>query len=297
LLWFAAHEQRQGDLALDYPPLPALDHLASLPPGRIWGLKCFPPNLNLMYGLQDVRGYDAVDPARYVELLKLACDPKQSSVSYAATQMVNPKLLDDGGELKLHPVADLLNVRYIIARKRPPGLPVLWHQDDYWILENRHALPRAFVPRTVRVVQSDEEALAFMEPVEFSPRAVVLMSAAPNVPAVMEGTAIIRYESPTRAHIDADMKTDGIVVVSDLWDSGWRAQLDGVSCPIERVDVALRGLHVSAGKHTVVMIYDPPCVRRGFQIATAGGLAWLAWAIGLLVWPLRRRRLPDAAPA
>ena len=134
-----------------------------------WGLKCFPPNLNLMSGLQDVRGYDAVDPARYVQLLKLACDPKQPSVSYAATQMVNPKLLDDGNELKLHPVADLLNVRYIIARKRPPGLAVLWNQDDYCILENRHALLRAFVPRTVRVVQSDEEMLAFMEPVEFNP--------------------------------------------------------------------------------------------------------------------------------
>jgi uncharacterized membrane protein YfhO len=80
-----------------------------------------------------------------------------------------------------------------------------------------------------------------------------------------------------------------MVVVSDMWYPGWYAQVDGTPCPIERVDVALRGIRVSAGKHAIEMIYDPPSVRRGFELAAAGALALLAWLIVLLSLDARRR--------
>jgi uncharacterized membrane protein YfhO len=84
------------------------------------------------------------------------------------------------------------------------------------------------------------------------------------------------------------MQTAGLVLLSDLWDAGWRAELDGAACPIHRVDVALRGFEVPAGKHRIVCIYDPQSVRTGFRAAAAGGLILLCWAI----WK-RRRGLQD----
>lgn len=284
LLWFAAHEGRQADRSLYFPRIPALEKLAQLPSGRIWGVRCLPPDLNFSHGLEDIRGYDAVDPEIFVKLFDLACNRQFQSPPYAKTQFAVPTVLKGDAGLKLHPVADLLNVRYLVLRTPPPdGLVAVVHQDDYWVIENPNALPRAWVPRSVRNVTGDEEALQIMSQNDFAPREVVLMSEDPGVPSDIEGAVAIQYEAPGRARLDVEMLTDGIVVVSDMWDAGWRAELDGVPSPIHRVNVALRGVRVPSGKHTVIMTYEPRSVRLGFQIAGAAGLVLFAWMACLFV--------------
>ena len=83
LLWFGYNRVAQDDPALYYPRLPALEQLAASEPGRVIGLNCLPANLAATHALRDVRGYDGVNPARWVELLKPAADPKSIVVSYA----------------------------------------------------------------------------------------------------------------------------------------------------------------------------------------------------------------------
>ena len=67
LLLFSYGRSPQCDPALYYPPIPVLDELAHSTPGRIIGGNCLPASLASMRGLRDIRGYDAVDPARLVE--------------------------------------------------------------------------------------------------------------------------------------------------------------------------------------------------------------------------------------
>jgi hypothetical protein len=288
LIWFAWLERRQADRALYFPRVAALEKLATLPPGRIWGIDCLPPNLNQFHGLDDIRGYDAVDPSSFVRLFELARDPHSPPTPYAMTQEALPTLVSTDHRHKMHPVADLLNVCYLVLRTPPPtDFPLVVHQDDYWIVENRDALPRAFVPRSVRVVGSDQDALAMMQSPQFNPRETVLMSTDPKVGDAMQGTAAIRYETPTRATLAVDLRTDGIVVISDLWDPGWQAELDGTACPIHRVDTALRGLRVPSGKHTIEFTYNPSSVRLGFQIAAAGVLLLLLWSATLFLTTAR----------
>src|SRR5580704_1395087 len=86
LIWFAWLERRQADRGLYFPQVAALERLARLPPGRIWGVDCLPPNLNQLCRLADVRGYDSVDPSRFVRLFELARDPRSPPTPYAATQ-------------------------------------------------------------------------------------------------------------------------------------------------------------------------------------------------------------------
>ncbi len=282
LFWFAVNERRQGDRALYFPRVAALDQLAALPAGRIWGIRCLPPSLNQFAGLEDIRGYDSVDPANFIRLFELACEPHYEPGPHARTMWVVP-LTRIERDLRLHPVADMLNVRYLVLRKPPPdGTTVVVHQDDYWVVENPHVLPRAFVPHTARVRQTDDDALAAMSSYDFDPRGVAFVASDPGVPDSMEGTADIHYETPTRARLDVDMKTDGLVVVSDMWDVGWKAELDGVPSTIHRTNVALRGIRVPAGAHIVQMIYDPQSLRLGFQIAGSAALVLLVWAIYVL---------------
>ena len=291
LFAFAWDERRQADRELYFARLQILEQLAALPHDRVWGVACLPPSLNLMYGLDDARGYDAVDPRNYIKLIELACDRNRTIYyAYARTLAAVPAGRVMGHTLKLHPVADLLNVRYLIFREAPQAdLPIFLHQNDYWVTENQSALPRAYVPLSARVVKSDEEALAELGKFEFAPKQTVFLQDELELPATMRGTAHVDYETPTRVRLDVDMQTAGLVLHSDLWDPGWHAELDGAACPIYRVDVALRGFRVPAGKHTIVCIYDPQVVRRGFQVAEGGGLLLGTWAIVLGIAGWRRR--------
>ncbi len=296
LFWFAWNERRQADSALYYPPVPVLEKLARLPSGRIWGVRCLPPDLNQAVHLEDARGYDGVDPRNFIKLFELAFDVKNTLFfRYARTQMAIPTALASPHGLFLHPVAALLNVRYLIFRDPPAArLPVILHEDNYWIVENREVLPRAFVPRTLRFVKNDKEAIASMARFDFKPREVAYTADHLRLPDAMQGTAAVRYETPTHAQLDVDMQTDGLVLVSDLWDAGWNAELDGAPCPIYRVDVALRGFQVPAGKHQIVCRYEPQSVRTGFRAAALGGLILFVWAIWLVVEWRRSRQTTGA---
>jgi hypothetical protein len=289
LFWFAWNERRQADMSLYFPRIPVLEKLAALPSGRIWGVTCFPPNLNLLYGLEDVRGYDAVDPANFVRLFNLTVDFQHSIIlPYAVTQYAVPVAHRTAAGVRLHPVADLLGVRYLIFRERPESeLPLVLNDDGYWITENRHALPRAYVPRTVRVVEDDDQAIRQMESFDFDPGQTAFLTDDLRLPDAMQGHASVNYKTPTKTEIDADMQTAGLVLLSDLWDAGWLAELDGEACPIYRVDVALRGFQVPAGKHRIVCTYHPQCVETGFRAAAAGGLLLIMWAL----LKVRRNRL------
>ena len=255
-------------------------------------LKALPPNLNRTHGLEDIRGYDAVDPGNFIKLFNLAIDRQESiALSYAWTQYALPLARQTAGALALHPVANLLNVRYLIFRQPPPPeLPVILQGDGYWIAENRAALPRAYVPGSVRVVQNDQQVLLEMASFDFDPRKTAFMTHAIRLPDVMRGQASVRYESPIRTEIDAEMRTEGLVLLSDSWNAGWRAELDGVSCPIFRVDVALRGFRVPVGKHRIVCLYDPPSVSL-YGSEAAGGRRDCS---GLLI--LGRRVVPRHSP-
>jgi uncharacterized membrane protein YfhO len=116
-----------------------------------------------------------------------------------------------------------------------------------------------------------------------------------QLPDATQGKASVRYVAPTRAEIDVDMQTAGLVLLADLWDAGWRAELDGTQCPTYRVDVALRGYRVPAGKHRIVCLYDPQSLRTGIGAATVGGLILLCWAIWKGRGILGRRRAADAS--
>jgi hypothetical protein len=276
---FAWGERRQAAIELYFPRVPILERLATLPAGRIWGVDCLHPNLNQLCGLEDVRGYDAVDPRDYTRLLDLACDRESTSfVSYARTLATTPAGRVVNNVLALHPVADLLNVRYLIFRKTPrASLPIILHEDDYWIMENRNALPRAYVPESARVVTSDDEAVAQMAGFEFNPRKTVVMTDNLALPTSMRGTASVHYEAPTRTVLDVEMQTPGLVLLSDSWNPGWNAELDGAACPIYRVDLALRGFQVPSGKHRIVCVYQPQSLRIGLYSAALGGAALLLW--------------------
>lgn len=287
LLSFSIRESRdrQADRALFFPRVAALETLAKQAEGRIWGVMCLPPNLNQTQNLEEIRGYDGVDPADFLKLFNLATDPEFVGEREAATFNAMPLwIVDENGQRRLHPVADLLNVRHLVYRRPPPeDVTISIHEEDYWVVENARALPRAFVPKSVRVAPQLQEALDLLGRSEFDPKKLAVLHQPLAVPKEMAGTVSIHHETPARVRLDAEMTTDGLVVVSELWDAGWRAELDGTACPIHRVNVALRGIRIPAGSHTVVMTYVPVGLREGMILCGVSAVALLVWTLLLVV--------------
>jgi hypothetical protein len=262
-----------SDPALYYPRLPALLALARAPAGRICGISCLPPNLNQTHGLADVRGFDGADPDRLLDLLeRIDRNDGLRSPEYARTLLFAPVLPS--------PVADMLGVRYLVHRGDPPaGTRPLVAAPDYYVTENPSALPRVFVPRRVERVADDVERLRLLTSPSFAPRelAVVESEEAPLFDRA-DGEARLVVDDEERLVIAADMRTDGLVVIADLWDPGWKAFTDGQERPVLRVNHALRGVAVVKGASQVELRYEPTSVARGLAAAAAALVAAVAWA-------------------
>lgn len=275
----------QCDRSLYYPPLPALEAIRrSGRPGRILGVECLPPNLNLMWGLADARGYDGTDPRLIVEVMEPARLPGSMCYPFARTLIFVPRMHFEGGKAVVHPVLSMLGVRYIVLRRPPPaGVEAFYDDGDYVVLENERALPRVYVPRTVRTVADEQQALERTSRWDFDPAEAAYVHRAVDAAPVVRGQARIEAETPCRITIAAKMESPGLMVLADQWHPGWRARVDGRPAEVLRVNYALRGIALSAGEHTVVMEYKPGVLAASLAAAVAGACVLAVWSIMLLL--------------
>jgi hypothetical protein len=284
LLWFAHGRSVQCDASLYYPPVPVLDQIAASAPGRVIGYSCLPASLGVMRGLHDIRGYDGVDPARLIDLMKCVADPQSKAYPYALTQELTPKaeFTPEGG-IKLPPILDMLNVRYVILRGTPTaGTRPMFQGPDYWVMLNSNALARAFVPRRVDRVEDDQARLEKLAAAAFDAHELAYVEVPVDLPNLCLGSARIVEEIPTRVTLSVRMETPGLVVLADLWDKGWQAAWNGRRMPILRVNHALRGVVLPAGEGELVFSYAPASFALGLGLAGSALLVLAAW-VGIVL--------------
>jgi hypothetical protein len=279
LLWFDYGRSAQCDPALYYPRIPILAGVAQSIPGRVIGVHCLQASFAMTQGLNDIRGYDTIDPARMVDLLKTASEPAGVVPSYAASQLLVPRgKIIPPDIIRFQPVMDLLDVRYAIVRGNPPpDVHPAFQGDDYWVLINSNALPRPFVPKSVQTVSTGNVALEKMSSPQFNPAAVAYVESPVELPASCRGTVQITNEIPTRIMISAQMATPGLIVLADNWDKGWRAYWNGRPVPVLRTDYAVRGVVVPAGNGTLEFIYKPASLILGLWLAGFAALVLIFW--------------------
>jgi hypothetical protein len=283
LLWFGWGRAAQIAPEYYYPKIPAIEAIKTATPGRVIGYNCLPATVTYLAGLQDIRGYDAIDPARLIELLARAADANSIIVPYAYSQMLAPKIrFDDAGKLQLSPIMDFLGVRYVIARERlSSSAPPRFESTDYFVYENTRALPRVFVPKRVEAEPDKEKRLARLAEENFDPAELAIVEEPVVLATNSTGSASIQDETPTHLRIKCTMQTEGLVVLADLWDKGWEATIDGVQANLLRVNHALRGVVVPKNQTVVELRYRPMTLRIGywsavFALVGLGGWSWFA---------------------
>jgi hypothetical protein len=280
LLAFAWDLNPQCDPSLYYPRLPVLEQVSQAPPGRVLSIGGFQANIHEIYGFHEIRGYDGIDPNNLVELLEIIRSKDYTPPPYAVLKSFFPQLkVTPEGGLETPKILDMLNVRYLLFRGEPdPAAKPLFQGDNFWVIENPNALPRAYIPRRVQTVPSYSSTLSLLGEPDFDPRQTAYVLESVDLPDHCEGTARITKELPCEVEVTVDMNTPGLLVLADLYDKGWHAQVNQEPATILRTNHALRGVVVPAGCSLVRFRYQPTSLLWGWRFLAAGSLLLLVWA-------------------
>ena len=185
---------------------------------------------------------------------------------------------------RLFSVPDMLASDAIATAMGPLAPPVVarWPEHGLQLL-HQDVLPRAYLAR--RSCVGDElAAWDHLHSPGFAVghEAVAVCSSAPGSGEVT-GTVVATRWEPDLLQLEVE-GGGGELVVNEAFARGWAATMDGAAVGIERVNLAVRGVVVPAGRHTVVLTYRTPGLEAGAIVSALvlGGLIAAAFA--------RRRR-------
>ena len=257
------------------------------------------PSTSQAFNLDDVRNLDAIYIERTYRYLKLFVDP-------SLTDRFDG-LSPDAANFIHNPFMNALNVEYILVA--PPLSVATTPPADQFTLEtvaadgvsiyrNRNAAPRAQVVYDVATATSEQDAAAIMRRPGFDPTTTAVVETSRSLAASSRPPTPAHIDSYTdnRVVITATASEPGTLVLADAYYAGWQAEIDGRPASIYPVDVALRGVQVPAGTHTVTMQFRPQSVEAGALGVPAGLIVFVVggWAVPAAL-RLRRRRVSPLA--
>lgn len=214
----------------------------------------FPPNIGMLYGLADPRGYEVLRPRRY-ELFASA---------YLENRQDYFLLLQEPDRARAF--LDLTATRAILDQEYPGGVRP-WST----------ALPRAYLVPHAQFVPDAPSALALLQSGFDYTRGVILESSGLGVKPlpgleVKPLKAEVLVRGPERVEVRANATQDAWLVLLDSFYPGWKASVDGREVPIYPANIAFRAVQVPEGEHTVTFIYDPWTFKLGLAVSALTAL-------------------------
>jgi hypothetical protein len=238
----------------------------------------------MVYGIEDINGFNSLQPRRYTDYLFGA---RVQDVSYGF--LMNERLLQPDS-----PVLSALNVKYLLVRvgREPHSIGRNFRQvyanDRVRVYENTEVYPRAYFVDAVRSERDPSIVLQTVTAPGFDGRHEALIEAAqpPALGPVASGappaTVSFTNYTPNQIALATSTSEPRFLVLSEMYFSGWHAYVDGVETPIYRTNYLFRGVFVPPGQHTLVFAYHPTSVLAGATISLlalvlAAGLVIVGW--------------------
>jgi hypothetical protein len=247
------------DYKRDFTPNQLTDYFKSLPGKfRVVNFSRYSQNLLPFHGIEVVTGYHGNQLRWYDDLL--------GGPSLQNRQ--NPRFLN------------LVGARFILI---PAGsqIPSNYFGDDtltlagnfgpFQVLENRNALPRAFLVNRYTIIPDRADIYPEILTGESDLREIVYLEEEPPIDVFpadsSDGTAeIISYGVDS---IIVDIRTDSnaILVVTDNYYHRWEAWVDGEKTNILRANGSFRAIPVNRGASQVLIKYDNTGNRPAWRVS------------------------------
>ena len=242
------------------------------------------PNRGMMKGIYDVRGYDPVIIRHYVELFNVIGDNSSEETPGGFLRLAiiyNPALLD------------ILNVRYVLSYREqilPHWKLISQFPFGIRVYENQKILGSAFLARSLTVSEKNLYLVPYilvergfaLDRIALTPDNNPAGGLSSPASAVKEEVRLISY-TPNRREYDVVAGRSDILVFSETYYPGWRAEIDGKRVLSHVVDHALWGVFITPGAHRVVCYFRP----WSFII---GGILSLCTLLTLLIFLIYKLR-------
>ena len=217
-------------------------------------------NAKASYFHKSIGGYSAVRPRRMQELFdyQIAKNNKR--------------------------VLDMLNVKYIIqtndngeevASLNPAA------NGNAWFVKELKMVPNSDAEMKALDKLDNKNSAVYSQ--DFSGQIITKRMPLLSKSFVTDSTATINlvFNKPNHLKYSSNNKNQGFAVFSEMYyKNGWNATIDGKSENILRVDYALRGLNIPAGKHTIEFKFEPQVVKTGSTIALVSSIGMLLLLVG-----------------
>jgi hypothetical protein len=278
-------------------PMPVrADYLAAISPGAVGPARVVSMARSLpgsgsapALGLQLVTGYDPFNLRhyqRYVDLLQ-----------FNEVREPRAAVWTDIDDLRRFDMLAALNVLYIVAPRRidvPDDYELVGEFSDQpqfrfyegvragpvYVYRNRRFLARAFFASEVVAAATEDQMDRLVANLDLREKAVALPPSAAGMSVAGDGDYVrITASEAGSLRIEAQNARARYLVISEVWHPGWRATVSGRPVALSRTDVALQGLWLEPGRHTIELDYWPPGLTIGLVVSAMSVLL----VAGLLV--------------
>jgi hypothetical protein len=197
--------------------------------------------------------------------------------SYGASMLTSTQQL--GGWWDDH-VGPMYGLNYVLSRKptRPGLREAIPGQTGIKIWYNPNAFPRAWTVHQAVAENNERHGAEVVNQPPFNLRTTVLTVGSKPQLDTCGGADNVQWidERPSSVRMGVQMACKGMLVVSDNWYPGWRADIDGKPAGIWKANITIRGVVVGPGRHIVTMRYRPFSVYFGLFLTLLGLAAAIA---------------------
>lgn len=202
---------------------------------------------------------------------------------------------------RVSPAHNLFNLKYLVVNSnREPDIPGFYEVYDdgiLSILKNEYARNRVYLPRSVKMVDEEDEALGgVFELATIRDGQIILEKDSvsnlrydygsllhPKDPS--EAVDVVNY-SANKIEIRAQLATDAWIILTDTFYPGWKATIDGhAEANIVPANYVFRAIYVPEGIHEIVFQFRPTY----FTVALVVALMTLLGAGVVAIYPKKLR--------
>ncbi|MCL5091058.1 MAG: YfhO family protein [Patescibacteria group bacterium] len=237
-----------------------------------------PVNANIPYGLKTINGYASIYDQRSGQLVALANKTSPLTNLQGFPRTIFQTEFNS-------PMIDLLGVRYIysLTEITSSKLQLLYNSGKTKIYENTNVFPRAFLTGKYFVAKNDLEIANRMLGIDLHKE--VVLAEIPeglvnNDNFIFSGEVKFLKEDDNHLEIKTISEDPALLLLTDTYDPGWLATIDGQKTKVLRADFNLRAVIVPKGEHLVNFVYFPNSYRMGLMLLALGLL------LAVMVLPL-----------
>ncbi len=184
---------------------------------------------------------------------------------------------------RVSPVYNLLNLKYLVVNSNRildiPGFHEVYNDGILSILQNRYAMNRVYLPRRIKIVNEESEALrAVFELPSISGEQIILERDSVAKLSFEYGSLLHREDpnetveivdySSNRIVLRAHLASDAWVILTDTFYPGWKATIDGqFEAIIVPANYVFRAIYVPKGLHEIVFQYKPKYFSVSIMVA------------------------------